>query len=352
MEQAVDAVVLGRWLVEQGVVDSGVLDVQPLGEGHSNLTFRVAAGDRSLVLRRPPLGPLLPTAHDVIREFRVLSLLQGSGVRVPCVVAACEDDSVLGAPFYLMESAEGVVIRAELPAWLREGGEAPARQRALGLDVVDSLAEIHGADWQPLVAAGIGKPSGYLERQVRRWVGQREGIQAAVAAAGAQARDLPDYDVVRDWLRAHLPDEQAPAIVHGDFKLDNVIVEQSGDGTPRVTAVLDWEMATVGDPRADLGYLMSMWSQPGESTFFADLMAAGDHLPSRDDLAARWSTRTGRDIGDVTWFQVLAVWKLAILLEASYYRWLAGTTTDPFFARLEAGVPSLLREARSLAGAR
>jgi aminoglycoside phosphotransferase (APT) family kinase protein len=324
----------------------GEVTVGRLAEGHSNLTYVVARDGREWILRRPPAGPLLPTAHDVVREYRVLDLLARSGVpvRVPPVVGVCEDDTVIGAPFYLMERVDGVVIRDELPPGLDE-----AAQRALGLDLADTLAEIHQVPPEPFVAAGLGRPSGYLERQVRRWVGQREGIQAAVAASGGRARDLPDYDAVRDWLRAHLPAESAPAVVHGDYKLDNVIV--AGDRFDRVAAVVDWEMSTVGDPRADLGYLLSFWTEPGEGYPLGDLVTSGPGFPTRAELVERWAKVTGRDAGDPTWFVTLAVWKLAVLLEASYHRHLAGTTDDPFFATLETGVPALLARAREVCGA-
>ncbi|MCU0265937.1 MAG: phosphotransferase family protein [Actinomycetia bacterium] len=343
---AVDPTALEKWLAT-ALPGRGDVEVDPLGEGHSNLTFLVRRGADVWVLRRPPLGPLLPTAHDVVREYRVLTLLSAAAtpVRVPRAVAVCRDETVLGAPFYLMERTEGVVVRDRLPDWLAD----PADQRTLSLDVVDTLAEIHAVDWQPFVDAGIGKPGGYLERQLRRWVGQREGIQSAVAAAGGTARELPDYDAVRDWLRAHLPAEAAPAVVHGDYKLDNCIV---GPGaTPAVAAVVDWEMATVGDPRADLGYLLSFWPEPGEPFPLADLVAHGPGFPDRATMVSRWAERTGRDPGDPRWFVALAIWKLAILLEASYHRWLAGMADDPFFATLDTGVPGLLAHAREVCGA-
>ena len=363
----VDPTALAAWA--QGVLPGeGALEVTPLGDGHSNLTFLVRRPGliTEWVLRRPPMGPLLPTAHDVVREFRVLELLgrATTPVRVPAVVGVCEDLTVLGAPFYLMERTEGLVLRDQLPDWLADDHDA---QHRLGLDLVDSLAEIHSADWAPFVEAGIGRPGGYLERQLRRWTGQREGIRSAVAAAGGRARELPDYDLTRDWLVAHLPDEGAPAVVHGDFKLDNAIVRPGGrsDGTgdgPSVAAVIDWEMATVGDPRADLGYLLSFWpddaaagsgGEPAdqEGLMLGQLAIVGDGFPSRDELVARWAVRTGRDIGDTRWFVALALWKLAILLEASYHRWLAGMATDPFFATLDTGVPMLLARARAVAGA-
>ena len=346
----VDPTALGTWA--QGVLPGeGPLEVSPLGEGHSNLTFlvrRTGTGPE-WVLRRPPMGPLLPTAHDVVREYRVLDLLgrAPTGVRVPAVVAICEDTSVLGAPFYLMERTEGTVVRDHLPDWLV--GD-PAAQYGLGIDLLDSLAEVHGVDWGPFVEAGIGRPGGYLGRQLRRWTGQRAGIQTAVAAAGGQARELPDYDVMREWLTTHLPDEVQPAVVHGDYKLDNVIVQRTAVG-PRVAAIVDWEMATVGDPRADLGYLLSFWPEEGSEPVMGQLVALGSGFPTGRALVSRWADRTGRDPGDTRWFVALAVWKLAILLEASYHRWLAGMADDPFFATLDTGVPALLARAREVSGA-
>lgn len=341
----VDAGRLDAWCAGR-LPGHGAIEVARLSEGHSNLTYVVTRDGRDWILRRPPAGPLLPTAHDVLREYRVLDLLGRSGVpvRVPRVTVACDDESVLGAPFYLMERAPGVVVRDELPGWLDE----PARH-ALGLDLAAALAEIHLVPPEPFVAAGLGRPTGYLERQVRRWVGQREGIQAAVAAAGGVARELPDYDVVRDWLRANLPAEQAGTVVHGDFKLDNVVVGPAG--RPAVSAVLDWEMATVGDPRADLGYLLSFWPEPGTDYPLGGLVTSAPGFPRRDELVAVWEQRTGRAAGHTAWFETLAVWKLAVLLEASYHRHLAGSTDDPFFATLGEGVPALLAHAREVCGA-
>lgn len=357
MSDLVDVAGLERWLVERALLPGdGVLTIEPLGEGHSNLTFSLRRDGAELVLRRPPRGPLLPTAHDVVREVRVMGLLAVSGFdRLPAVVGLCEDDSVIGAPFYVMQRAPGVVIRDSLPGFLA-GDEARGARRDLGLGLARTLGDIHRAPWQPFVDAGIGRPGGYLERQLRRWVGQREGIQAAVAAAGGEARALPDYDLVRDWLRAHLPAEAEPAVVHGDYKLDNVIVEPvpAAAGAPasaRITAVVDWEMATVGDPRADLGYLLSFWPEPGESVPLAELVTVTDGFPTRDELVREWEAATGRSAGDTRWFVALAIWKLAILLEASYHRWLAGMADDPFFARLEDGVPALLARAREVCGA-
>jgi aminoglycoside phosphotransferase (APT) family kinase protein len=318
----------------------GPLEVERLEAGHSNLTYVVRRRDREWILRRPPRGPLLPTAHDVLREFRVLDLLarSGSRVRVPPVTLSCDDVEVLGAPFYVMERVAGDVVRHDLPGWLADDDA----RHGVGLDLIDALAELHSVPIEPFVAAGIGKPDGYLARQLRRWRGQRDG---------AKVRELPDYDVVSGWLEAHLPESGPPAVVHGDYKLDNVVVSSSTGG---VVAILDWEMATVGDPLADLGYLMSFWLEPGESEEFLDVAGAvttQGGFPSREEMIERYESRTGRSMTDLTFYVTLAVWKLAILLEASYGRHLAGTTDDPFFALLDRGVPALLARARRTCGA-
>ena len=342
MTDLVDPAALAGWAQDR-LPGTGPIEVERLQAGHSNLTFVVRRDGRDYVLRRPPQGPLLPTAHDVVREYRVMSLLRdaGTGVRVPAVIAVCDDPAVIGAPFYLMAKVEGDVVRDTMPAWLTEG-----RRRDVGLDLVHALAEIHSAPYQPFVDSGIGRASGYLERQVRRWRGQREGM---LAAGGG--RDLPDYDAVSAWLGDHLPQDAGdPAVVHGDYKLDNVILDGS---TGRVAAVVDWEMATVGDPLADLGYFLSFWVEPGESVpFLGDAaVTAQPGWPTRDELAGHYAELTGRVMTDLRFYVTLAVWKLAILLEASYHRHLAGTTDDPFFALLETGVPALLARARENCGA-
>lgn len=342
--ELVDVQALQTW-AQHRLPGQGPLEVERLAAGHSNLTFTVRRGAEHYVLRRPPQGPLLPTAHDVLREARVMSLLRqsGSGVRVPEVVATCDDPAVLGVPFYLMRAVEGDVIRSTIPGWL-----TPDRRRGTGLDLAEALAELHGAPYEPFVAAGIGRPSGYLERQLRRWRGQREGIQAATAGA---ARELPDYDVVRDWLEANLPEQTGdPTLVHGDYKLDNVLLNPA---TARIAGVVDFEMATVGDPLADLGYLCAMWVDPGEDVPFLGEAAvtAQPGWPTRAEIAERYAQLSGRRMTDIRFYVTLAVWKLAVLLEASYYRHLAGTTDDPFFATLETGVPELLARAREASGA-
>jgi aminoglycoside phosphotransferase (APT) family kinase protein len=309
--------------------------------GHSNETFFVTRGSEELVLRRPPRGAFLPSAHDVGREYRVLSALKETPVRVPRTVLTCEDESVIGAPFYVMERVDGDVIRDELPAYLTEEHRA-----VIGDELVDALVELHSVDTSMPSLDGFGKPSGYLERQLRRWNGQLE-------LTLPHTRPLPDLERVGKWLRDNLPASQPTVVVHGDYKLDNVMFRSGVP--PRLVAILDWEMSTLGDPLADLGWMTSFWleSSDAEEDLFTRTSRV-TQLPgfkSRSELVERYAQATGRDIGTLPWYQVLAIWKLAILLEGSYARHLAGMTDDPFFGHLEAGVPGLARRALQVARA-
>ena len=252
---------------------------------------------------------------------------------------------MLGAPFYLMEQVEGVVVRDALPAWLDE-----PRRHALGLDLATAFAEVHRADPQPFVDAGLGRPNGYLARQLRRWTGQREGIQAAVAAAGGRARDAAR---LRPGPRlAGAPTcrtEAAPAVVHGDAKLDNVVVGAGGDpGASPPSWTGRWPPSATRGPT--WATCCRSGRSPARRTRWPGWWPTGEGFPSRGELVAAWEHATGRTAGDLRWFVTLADWKLAVLLEASYHRHLAGSTDDPFFATLERGVPALLARARETCG--
>jgi aminoglycoside phosphotransferase (APT) family kinase protein len=335
----VDVEALGTFL-DGRVPGRGPFEVERHRAGHSNETFFVRRSGHRWVLRRPPRGAFLPTAHDVLREHRVLSALAGTPVRAPRPVLACRDEAVIGVPFYLMEMVDGVVVRDRLPPWIDDAG-----RRRLGEELVDTLAELHAVDWRRAGLEGWGKPTGYLDRQLRRWTGQ---LQLATRFT----RPLPDLVAVGTWLEENLPGSPPATIVHGDYKLDNVVL---GPQAPvRVAAVLDWEMSTIGDPMADLGYLLSFWREPDDppDAVLAEqlVLTRQPGFPSRAELVERYAERTGHRPGDTTWYQVLAVWKMAILLEGSYARYQAGVTDDPFFARLEEGVPALARRAATEAG--
>ncbi len=332
----VDEHALRNYLAEHlpGDDDTAPVVAERVNSGHSNLTFTITRGKQQWILRRPPYGPLLPTAHDVIREFRFIDALKNTPVPVPQPVLACEDTAVIGAPFYLMEKLPGVVIRSELPPQFQNEESG----RAIAEDLIQTLVKLHAVDYQNTSVANIGKAEGYIARQLKRWTGQLEG---------AYTRPIPDLIEVGDWLKAHLPESPPGAIVHGDFRIDNCMY--SADAPPRVIGVLDWEMATLGDPLADLGYLLSYWRDQGEveASFPRDmgLITILPGFPTRQEVAERYAELSGRKVGEMSFYIALAIWKLAILLEGSYKRHLSGTTDDPFFATLTDGVPALARRA-------
>jgi aminoglycoside phosphotransferase (APT) family kinase protein len=314
------------------------LEFERIGEGHSNVTYLVRRGSERFVLRRPPRGPLPPSAHDVLREWRLLDAVKDADVRTPRTLLGCADESVIGAPFYVMEYCEGTVVTDEIPPEL----DNPPERRRMGLDLVDTLAEIHAVDWRACGLEGYGKPTGYLERQVRRFTGLWEHNKT---------RELPRVQEVRDWLADHMPASGEATIVHGDFRLGNTMV--GNDAPARVIAIFDWELSTIGDPLADLGYLTVTWVQPGDpsETMFSTLSAVTrrEGFPSRDELIAYYEERTGRSMSDLRWYAALALWKAAVFMEGNYKRSLAGTTDDPFLKMFDEGVPALAEKAFEIA---
>ncbi|MDX6717160.1 MAG: hypothetical protein QOH30_3718 [Baekduia sp.] len=316
---------------------SGPLVASPIGDGHSNVTFALRREGADLVLRRPPRPPFPPSAHDVLREARLLHALAGADVPVPRVVAVCDDTAVIGAPFYVMDRIEGHVVTDTVPPAL----DRPEDRRRMGEQLVDALVALHGTDWAAAGLEGFGRPTGYLERQLRRFGSLWEATRT---------REVPTLELVAEWLHRHRPESGPATLVHGDYRLGNAMF---GSGAPaELIAVLDWEMATIGDPLADLGYLLAWWAQPGEppdEVFWLPTVTTQPGFCSRDELMARYAERSGRRVGDLRWYIVLALWKTAIFLEGSYGRLLAGTTDDAFFASLEAHVPALADRAWTVA---
>jgi aminoglycoside phosphotransferase (APT) family kinase protein len=329
---------LERYLAERLPAGVREIELERIGEGHSNITFLVRRGDDTCVLRRPPRPPLPPSAHDVLREWRLLDAVKDVAVRTPRTLLGCDDESVIGAPFYVMEYVEGTVITSDIPAPL----DSVAERHRMGLDLVDALAEIHAVDWIACGLEGYGKPSGYLERQLRRFNGLWEHNKT---------RELPRVQQVADWLATNMPDSPAATIVHGDFRLGNTMV--ADDAPARVIAIFDWELSTIGDPLADLGYLTVTWVQRGdpEETMFSSLSSVTrrEGFPSRDELVAHYEQRTGRSMSNLSWYQTLALWKAAVFMEGNYKRSLAGTTDDPFLRLFDEGVPMLAEAAWSIA---
>jgi aminoglycoside phosphotransferase (APT) family kinase protein len=315
---------------------SGPVSARPIGEGHSNLTFRISRGDLELVLRRPPAGPLPPGAHNVVREARLQQALAGLGLPVARVLAICEGPAALGAPFYLMELVEGHVLTTALPEEFK-GITAPEQ---IAWAVVDTLAELHAVDPSAPELGAFGRPDGYLERQLRLF----GDIWRRVAT-----REIPEVKRVAAWLEEHQPRVSIRGLVHGDYRLGNVMLR--GTGCISVGAVLDWEMGTLGDPLTDVGYLSAMWadgSDPENPMHQLATVTTAPAFPTRAALLERYEDRSGRALGWVRWYEVLATWKACVFLESSYSRHRSGTTSDPYFATLRAGVPALAKSALRL----
>ncbi|GLI28574.1 acyl-CoA dehydrogenase [Agromyces rhizosphaerae] len=313
---------------------SGQLAWQRIGEGQANLTYLIRRGDESFVLRRGPRPPYPPSAHDMVREARIQRLVSQFGVPVPEIVSVCDDASVLGVPFYVMRFLEGEVITDDIPPAL----DAPEERRRTALAAVDALVDLHAIDVAAGEISAIGRPEGYLERQVRRF---------SAIWDQATERSVPEVQELGGWLAANLPETQRHSVVHGDFRLGNLMFERSAPA--RVAAILDWEMATLGDPLADLGYLTATYAVPGSSATPIELTSVtrSPGYPTRDELVARYAERTGLDVSGLAWYQALALWKAAIFCEAIYTRWRNGERPgDTFAPTLEAGIPAMLADAK------
>ncbi|QLG63512.1 phosphotransferase family protein [Halorarum salinum] len=318
---------------ELGPAESFALERHP--EGHSNETLFVTHGDRDLVVRRPPPGETAETAHDVLREFRVVDALGDTPVPVPETLCACEDESVLGADFFVMARTAGDVLRGAEPVRFA----APDRRRRVGEELVDTLASIHSVDPGAVGLDDFGRPAGFTDRQVDRWSRQfRWAFEVT-----ADEREVPAIHETTTWLTEHVPGSRPETLVHGDYKLDNVMF---GPGTPpELVAVFDWELSTLGDPRTDLGWMLSFWHDPGDpepaipelqSTF-----TAREGYPRRRDLVDRYEAATGIEYEHDRFYRTLAVYKLAALGEMFFRRHLEGNSDDPLYPKMEAGVPAL-----------
>src|SRR5579875_1458018 len=320
---------LRRFLRSAGLEATEALSAHPIGDGHSNVTFLLSTG---VVLRRPPRGPLPPSAHDVLREARVLRALAQTPVPVPRVLAVCDDPSVIGAPFYIMQRVDGTVITDRLPAAL----DTPAQRERIAQELIDALVTIHAADWSALGLGAIGRPEGYLQRQLRRFEGLWQHNRT---------RQLPEVEIVGRWLAEHLPQSPAPAIVHGDYRLGNTIFDASAPA--RLLAVLDWEMATIGDPLADVGYLVAQWVQAGDepSRFRLSPVTALAGFPTRTELVELYERRSGRTVAHLDWYAALALWKAVVFMEGNYRRAISGATDDPYLRAFGEGVVELARRA-------
>jgi aminoglycoside phosphotransferase (APT) family kinase protein len=319
-------------------IGEGRLEAERIGEGHSNITFLVRRGAARVVMRRPPRPPLPPSAHDVLREARLLRALEGTPVRVPTVLAVGDDESVLGVPFYVMEEIEGSVLASQIPPPL----DSPAERRRTSEELVDALVEVHSVDWGACGLDGYGKPTGYLERQLRRFTGLWEHNKT---------RELEVVEELGEWLRENMPDSPGATIVHGDYRLGNVMMADSAPA--ELVAIFDWELSTIGDPLADVGYMTVTWVEPDdlEDTMFANLNAVTrrEGFLTREELIARYEELSGRSISALNWYQALALWKAAVFMEGNYKRFQSGSTDDEYLGLFDRGVPMLAEKAREIA---
>ena len=319
--ESLDAAALEAYLREHAPELAGPVEIRQFPRGFSNLTYLVRVGDRELVLRRPPIGAAVRGGHDVEREHRVLTALHPVYPKAPRPVLFCADESVIGAPFYLMERVQGVILRDRPPAGVVL--DEPT-MRGVCHALVSTLAELHAVDWRAAGLEGLGHPEGYVERQVTGWSGRWER---------AKTDPVPEMDAAAAWLAAHRPPESGAALIHGDFKYDNLVLDPAD--LTRVRAVLDWEMATVGDPLMDLGTTLGYWAEPGDPP---ELVGFGvTHLPgnlTRQGVVDAYAAATGRDVSDVAFHYVYGLFKVGVIAQQIYSRFRAGKTADPRFGGL------------------
>jgi aminoglycoside phosphotransferase (APT) family kinase protein len=317
-------------------------DVRLISGGKSNLTYRVASDAGEVILRRPPLGHTLPTAHDMAREHRVLAALEGTTVPVPRVLHLDDADGPLGAPFYVMERVVGHVCRNALPPGY---ADTASERAAIGGALVDTLADLHTVEPAAVGLGDFGRPAGFMERQVRRWSQQWESSRTA---------ELPALDALRDDLARRVPTETTAAIVHGDYRLDNTVLHATRPGT--LVAVLDWEMSTLGDPLADLGALLAYWSEGGDdevlerARIVAPLSALAG-FPTRAEVVARYAERTGFDLSGIAWYRAFAYFKLAVICQGVAARAAGGAMLGSGFDTAHALVAPLVDAGRHVLAA-
>jgi aminoglycoside phosphotransferase (APT) family kinase protein len=336
--EELDATALAGYLRERLGGASPAVEVEQFPNGHSNLVYLIRAGGREFVLRRPPLGPVAPKAHDMAREYRVLDAVHPHFPEAPRVFLLCEDPAVIGGAFFLMERRRGIVIRDAMPPEL---SAIPGYPRLVSEAFIDCLVRLHAIDVSREKLRTLGKPEGFLERQVRGW---------AERWRHAKTEELPEMEHVIRWLADRIPPSTEATLVHNDYKLDNVMMHPAGDC---VEAVLDWEMTTLGDPLADLGLTMCYWAWVGtmkqeDPDPATPVITSQAGWYTRDQFLQRYARQTRRDVSRVGYYEVLGVFKLAVILQQIYYRFHLGQTQDARFRNFDRRVRALARLAGSL----
>jgi aminoglycoside phosphotransferase (APT) family kinase protein len=312
----------------------GSLAVEQFPHGHSNLTYLLRWGPNEWVMRRPPFGNPVKTAHDMGREFKILSKLWSIYPPAPRPLLYCEDPSVLGAPFYVMERRRGIVFRRNLPP-----GRVPDAQtvRRLCLALIDNFALLHSLDYRAAGLEDLGRPEGFVERQVTGWIKRYRD---------AQTENVPDMEQLIDWLPANKPRRSEAAIIHNDYKFDNVMFNPNEPS--RIVAVLDWEMATLGDPLMDLGTTLGYWIEPGDPPAYQYTAVGPTNVPgslSRQEVIDRYAAQSGRAMTDMLFYQSFGLFKIGVIIQQIYARYVRGSTTDQRFARLNENVAVVSRQA-------
>jgi aminoglycoside phosphotransferase (APT) family kinase protein len=303
---------------------SGDLTVSQFPKGFSNLTYLLRVGERAFVLRRPPFGTKVKGAHDMGREYNILSHLYQVYPKVPRPWLYCTDEAVLGAPFYVMERVEGVILRAAMPP---EMHPAPALMGRIATAFIDNLADLHAVDYATAGLGELGRPAGYVERQIGGWTKRYHN---------ARTDDIPEFERVATWLAEHQPPETGAALIHNDYKYDNLILDPTA--WSRIIAVLDWEMSTLGDPLMDVGTSLSYWVEADDPEVMHTLQFSPTTLPgnpTREEFVQRYAQQSGRDISNITFYYAYGLFKLAVVIQQIYYRYKMGHTQDPRFASLD-----------------
>jgi aminoglycoside phosphotransferase (APT) family kinase protein len=324
----------------------GALQVRQFGGGKANLTYLLRFGENEFVLRRPPLGPIPPGAHDMAREHRVLSALCRRYPLAPQSLLLCEDESIIGAVFIVEERRHGFVIRDDIP---RELAGRPDLNRRIGAALVDALAALHRVPPDEIGLGDLGRPEGYLARQLAGWTRRWQAAQGGEEAA----RSAREWRPVIDWLASHLPQSGAASLLHNDYRLDNCLLDEADPG--RIEAVLDWDMCTRGDPLSDLGYLLNYWVEPEDPPEWRAIAAMPTWrpgFPSREEAVARYAAHTGFEVDAIGWHQVFAAFKLAVIIQQIYIRYVRGQTQDARFRHYWRRVQGLAAKAQGLADLR
>jgi aminoglycoside phosphotransferase (APT) family kinase protein len=316
------------------------LAVRQFGGGAANLTYLLDYGTHEYVLRRPPLGPLAKSAHDMNREYSVLSVLHQAFPYAPRAYLYCGDRAIIGADFFVMERRQGVVVRRTIPDLYTQLPDAP---RQMSLAAVDALADLHAVDYAAIGLGELGRPSGFIERQIEGWYKRWQA---------AKAEDVLEMEAVYDWLKEHVPLSSHVSLVHNDYKLDNIML--AADDPGRVVAIFDWDMCTLGDPLSDVGALLAYWIEPSDPAYVQSIsmMPTGDlGFPTRAELVERYAERSGRSVRDIHFYHTLGLFRVAVIIAQIYIRYLRGQTHDQRFAALGRMVPLMAKAAQAVARA-